>query len=243
MRSVQNVKRNMRAHELVVLLLLLSTSVIAQTRDQPQVSTVFALLTKSVESKSAAVGQELILTTISDVIVDKEVVIPKDSKLLGHVAGVATRGKDQPQSRLAIVIEKAIKTGGQEIPLQAIIAAVAAPQDTSLTSDPTYGMMRSNEPKMIGARPSGTAASGELSASSKASSTAAVATAELKGVTDDSRLLNESSQGAIGYEGLALSWQLTLPPPITVFSSKNNNLKLTAGTQMLLRMVPPRLPK
>jgi hypothetical protein len=242
MRNVQNVKRNIRAYELVVLLLLLSTSVIAQTSDAPQVSTVFAILTKSIESKSATVGQELILRTISDVMVDKEVVIPKDSTLLGHVAGVASRGKDQSQTRLAIVIDKAVRARGGEVPLQGIIAAVAAPQDTSLTSDPTYGMMRSNEPKMVGARPSGAAASGELSASSKASSTAAVATAELKGAANGPLLLNENSQGAIGYEGLSITWQFTLPPPVTVFSTTKNNLKLTAGTQMLLRMVPPRSP-
>src|SRR5437899_7937894 len=106
MRNVQNVKRNIRAHELVVILLLLSTPAIAQTSDPHQVSTVVAVLTKSVESKSATVGQELILRTINDVIVDKEVVIPRDSTLLGHVAGVAGRGKDQSQTRLAIVIDK-----------------------------------------------------------------------------------------------------------------------------------------
>src|SRR3989442_9774362 len=145
--NIRYVKRKMRAHEPVVLVLLLSTSVIlstsvtAQTRDQPQVSIVFAVLTKSVESKSAVVGQELILRTINDVIVDKEVVIPRDSTLLGHVAGVAGRGKDQSQTRLAIVIDKAIRARGGEIPLQAIIAAVGAPQNTSLKYDPTSGKM------------------------------------------------------------------------------------------------------
>src|SRR6266705_51486 len=232
-----------REGKLLAVILLLSSTLPAQTGSNHTVSTAFAVLTKSVDCKGATTGLEITLRTITDVVVDGDVVIPRDSRLSGHVAGVATKGKEQSQSRLALVIDKAINGSGREIPLQAIIAAVAAPQDTSLTSDPTYGMMRSNEPKMVGARPSGAAASGELSASSKASSTAAVATANIKGVTDESLLLNENSQGAIGYEGLSLSWQLTLPPPITVFSSKNNNLKLLAGTQMLLRMVPPRLPK
>ncbi len=102
--------------------------------------------------------------------------------------------------------------------------------------------MHSNEPKMVGANTAGTASTGSLPPSSRAASNAAVATAELKGVRDDSLLLNENSQGAIGYDGLTITWQFTLPPPVTVFSTKSNNLKLTAGTQMLLRMVPPRLP-
>jgi hypothetical protein len=222
-------------------LIFVFSPVIPQTRNEAQVSIAFAILTKSIQSKDASVGDQVTLRNVSDVIVDKEVIIPKDATLLGHVAGVASRGKDQSQTRLAIIIDKAIKTGS-EIPLQAIIAAVAAPQDTSLTSDPTYGMMHSNEPSMAGVRPSSTSSSGELSASSKASATAAVATANIKGVADRPLRLNEDSQGAIGYEGLSLSWQFTLAPPITVFSSKSNNVKLLAGTQVLLRMVPPRLP-
>ena len=196
-------------------------------------SNAFAVLTKSVDSKTAAVGQEVTLRAIGDLMVDNLVVIPKDSRLVGRVAGASTKGKDQSQSRIAIAIDRAIKPDGVEIPLQAIIAAIAAPQDTSLTSDPAYGMLHSNEPKMVGST---------LPAASKADSTAAVATANLKGAILDSLLLNENSQGAIGYEGLTITWQFTLLPPLTVFSTRSNNLKLMAGTQMLLRMVPPRLP-
>jgi hypothetical protein len=225
-----------------LIALLFSTSVMAQTGDQPRVTTVFAVLTKSLESKSATANQEVILQSISDVIVDGKVIIPKGSKLVGHVSEVATRGKDEPQSVLAIIIDKAVTTEGVEILLQAIIAAVARPK-SALSSDPTYGMMHSNEPKMIGSGASSAASTGGLSASSKVSSTAAVATANLKGGMDESSLLNENSQGAEGYEGLSLSWRLMAPPPVTVFASKGKNVKLEAGTQMLLRMAPPRLAK
>ena len=224
------------------IVFLLSTSLLAQPGDQNRVSTVFAVLPKRLELKSATAGQELMQQTISDVMVNGRVVIPRGSKLVCHVSEVTTKGKDEPQSLLAIVIDKAVVSDRLEIPLQAIIAAVAAPQSGSLASDPTYAMMRSNEPKMVSARPSGAAASGELSASSKASSTAAVATAELKGRMDEPSLLNETSQGAVGYEDLSISWHLMVPPPVTVFASKGKNVKLEAGTQMLLRMAPPRLP-
>lgn len=235
--------RNTIGWKSLALIFIFSISLKAQTGDQRQVSTVFTVLTKSIESKNATVQQELTLTTISDVVVRGEVIIPKESKLVGHVMAVSSRGQDSAQTALAIVIDKAVRSDGVEIPVQAIIAAVAAPQDRSLSSDPTYGMMRSNEPKMVGARPSGTASSGELPSNSKAASTAAVATAELKGRMDVPFLLEENSQGAIGYEGLSLSWGLASPPPFTVFASKSKNVKLEAGTQMLLRMVTPRLPK
>jgi hypothetical protein len=219
---------------------LFSTSLIAQTSNETRVSKVLAVLTKSLESRSATVGQELTLRTINDVEVDGKTVIPRGSKLVAHVSEVATKGKDEPQSALAITIDKAITPSGVEIPLQAIIAAVAAPRNNSLSSDPTYGMMHSNEPKMSGATPGNASSTGGLSPASKAGSTAAVATADLKGKADEPLLLNENSQGAVGYEGLSLSWRLMAPPPVTVFASKSKNVKLEAGTQMLLRMATPR---
>ncbi len=225
------------------LLTLVSIPVTAQTSALPQVSTVFAVLTKSVESKSATVGQELTLRTISDVVVDGRVVIPRNSKLLGHVTEVVTRGKNEPQSVLALVVDKAIRPDGSDVPVQAIIAAVAAPQDKSLSADATYGMMHSNEQKMSGSTPGTAASSGSLSASSKTSSTAAIATAELKGRMDETSVLKEDSQGVIGYEDLSLSWHLMAPPPVTVISGKVKNVKLESGTQMLLRMSPPRPPR
>ena len=224
------------------LMLLLATSLIAQTgKSSPPVSKVFAVLTKSLDSKIAKADDEVNLRTLNDVVVDGVVAIPSGSRLIAHISDTRDQAKSAPQSELAIVIDQAITKDERKIPLQAIIAAIAAPQDDSLSSDATYGMMHSNEPKMIGGSASATASSGELSTSSKASSSAAVATANLKGSMDGLRL-NENSQGALGYEGVSLSWRLDAPPPVTIIASKKN-VKLLSGTQMLLRMAPPRLPK
>src|ERR1700687_1268933 len=108
---------NKRRAKILAIVFLLSTSLTAQTGEQNRVSTVFAVLTKSLESKSATAGQELSLRTISDVMTNGAVVIPRGSRLVGHISEVATKGKDEPQSVLAIVIDKAVTTGGREIPL------------------------------------------------------------------------------------------------------------------------------
>ena len=47
------------------------------------------------------------------------------------------------------------------------------------------------------------------------------------------------SQGAYGYEEVAISWHLTMPPPLTIFATKAKRLRLESGTQVLLRMFPP----
>lgn len=224
---------------LAALILACSASAAAQA-GPPAVSIVFAVLTKSAESKSAVAGQELTLRTLGDVVVGGQVVIPKGSKLLGRITEVEVKGAGSGRSALSVVVDKAVTKDGAELPLQAIIVAVAAPRDKSLADDPTYGMLHSGEQKMVAANPGGTAGAGELPHTSKAASTAEVQAAELQGRTKEPLLLKGDSQGAVGYEGLDLSWRLMVPPPVTVFSSKGKNVKLDAGAQMLLRMAPPR---
>ncbi len=214
-----------------------TTQTVAQT---PAVSTVFAVLTKSAESNSAAAGREFTLRTVSDVVVEGEVVIPKGSTLVGRIKDVKVKGGGVAQTSLSVVFEKALTKGGEELPLQAIIAAVAAPPDESADADPTYGMLHSSEQKMSGGTATRAASSGELPAGSRASETSEARAADLRAGLGGPLLLKADSQGVVGYEGLSLSWRLDEPPPVTVFSSKGKNLKLDAGAQMLLRMAAPR---
>lgn len=237
--------------KLLFVLMMFVSPLFAQTNNTPTpvepgppVSTLIAVLTSSLESRSAAAGQEFTLRTISDVVVDGHLVIPKGSRVVGHVTEAVTKGKDRPQSEVLLVIEKAVRSDGSEVPLQGIIAAVAAPPDKSLSDDPTYGMLHSSEPTQRGVSAGGTgSSSGALPAASKANSGASVAAASLKGGMDQRSVLDVNSQGAIGYENLSLAWRLEAPPPITVISSNGKNVKLQSGTEMLLRMAPPHLPK
>ena len=233
-------KKVLQLSALSVLALTIIFETPAPANNQPPVSTVFAVVEKRLDIKSANLDQEVTLRTISDVAVNGIIVIPNGSRVVGHIVEFATKGKESQESLLAIVIDKAVLESGKEIALQAIIAAVAAPQDNALPSDPTYGMMHSNEPKMVASGPNGAARTGDLSASSKADSTATVSTARINGEMRKGLLLNADSNGAIGFSGLTLSWRLDSPPPVTVFSSKNKEIKLEAGTQILLRMAPPR---
>ncbi len=126
------------------LMLLLATSLIAQTgKSSPPVSKVFAVLTKSLDSKIAKADDEVNLRTLNDVVVDGVVAIPSGSRLIAHISDTRDKAKSAPQSELAIVIDQAITKEERKIPLQAIIAAIAAPQDDSLSSDATYEMMHS----------------------------------------------------------------------------------------------------
>src|SRR6185436_10498929 len=213
----------------MVASLLCAYAAQAQSPPTPSISKAFAVLATSLDTNTTAKGDEVSLTLISDVVVSGQVVLPKGTNISGHIGGVISKGKDEPKSVLAIVITKASTAAG-DIPLKAIIVAIAAPKKT-LPDDPTYGMMHSREPKMVGSG----VASGTASASSKSSSTAAVATAQLKGRADEQLQLTEESQGVFGYEEeVDISWHLTIPPPLTIIASKSKRLQLAAGSQMLL---------
>jgi len=215
------------------------TTLSAQSNDQPPVTRVFATLTAAIDSKIAVKGDEITLQTLNDITVGTVVIIPKGTKIMGYLANVINKDKQEPKTFLAIAIDRAILKNG-DIHLQGIIAAIAAPQ-TPLPDDPTYAMMHSNEPKMVGSRTSSASSSGTLQPSSKANSNAAVATAEFKGASESGLLLREDSQGAIGYENVEISWNLSIPPPLTIIATKAKSLKLLANTQVLLRMVPPQI--
>jgi hypothetical protein len=74
-----------------------------------------------------------------------------------------------------------------------------------------------------------------------ATSGAAVQTAIIKGENDAKSNLQQDSSGAIGIDGLKLSWLLSKPPATTVMTAKKKNFKLPAGTEVLLRMAPPQI--
>jgi hypothetical protein len=58
-------------------------------------------------------------------------VIPKGSKLVGHVTQASARAKGDSESTLGIVFDKAILKNGQEVPLNVAIQALASGQSAA----------------------------------------------------------------------------------------------------------------
>jgi hypothetical protein len=221
---------------------LCSLATEAQTSQaQPSVTNLIAVLSKSIDTKTATAGNEVVLRTISDVVVNGKVVIPRGSKVTGRITEVALKGSANAETTLAFTLEKAILRENVEIPLQAIVAALATPRKDSLASDPSFAMLHSNEPKMSGGPP-GTATAGAAPTSNRQNANAVVGTANTIGKLDEPTVLDAESQGAVNIENVSLTWRLSSPPPVTVVTTKNKNLKLETGTQMLLRMAPPKAP-
>src|SRR5713101_4950755 len=87
-------------------------------------STVQAELAKSVDARKNKVGDEVVAKTTHDVKSEGRVVIPKGSKLIGHVTEAKAQSKQQAASELGIAFDHAILKNGEELPLALGIQAI-----------------------------------------------------------------------------------------------------------------------
>ncbi|HEY6971986.1 MAG TPA: hypothetical protein VJA94_22435 [Candidatus Angelobacter sp.] len=185
----------------------------------------FCALDQTLDFKTAKAGDKIALHLTRDLVVNGKTLMPRGSVLSATVTD-AKNG-----NAVSILLDKATPKPGQDVPLMGIIAAVASPPGT-LPDDPLYAMNASSEP---------TQRTGNLPITSVASSGAAVQTAQLEGQNRPKSNLQEDSSGAIGIDGLKLNWVLDKPPATTVMTAKKKNFKLPRGTEVLLRMAPPRM--
>ncbi len=202
------------------LLLLLTLAADAQTA-----AIAFCGLDQTVDFKAAKAGDKIALHLTRDLVVNGKTLMSRGTALSATIVDA----KDG--NTVSIVLDKAMPKTGPEVPLQGIIAAVATPPG-NLSDDPLYGMNHSQEP---------TQRTANAGVTSVASSGAAVQTALQKGDAGPKSNLQENSSGAIGMDGLKLNWVLDKAPATTVMTAKKKNFKLQRGTEVLLRMAPPKV--
>src|SRR5258708_31163591 len=90
-------------------------------------TTLQAELTKSIDAKKAKPGDEVTAKLTQDVKSDGKVVLHKGSKLVGHVTEAQEKNKENAESKLGMVFDKAILKGGQEVAFNGMIQALAPP--------------------------------------------------------------------------------------------------------------------
>lgn len=205
-------------------------------------ATVQAQLTKTIDAKKAKQGDEVVAKTTEDLQGSSNLTIPKNSKLIGHVAEVQARAGDQGESRIVIVFDKAVPKGGQEIPIQATIQAIAAPERAPM---PTTDMMAGSASDPGGAPVGGAsgAATGTPATTGAPASTPGIATGASQpesgsmGTSGSSRVaLDSTSKGVMGIEDLQLAAGNTGQTLASQLKSSSRNVKLENGTRMVLRI-------
>ncbi|HET9400954.1 MAG TPA: hypothetical protein VFO34_08385, partial [Candidatus Acidoferrales bacterium] len=90
-----------------------------------------AALNQTLDANKNKVGDTVVAHTTDDVKSNGKVVLPKNTKLVGHITEVKAKGKDDANSTLGVVFDHAEMKGGQQVPLNLGIQAIAAAQNTA----------------------------------------------------------------------------------------------------------------
>jgi len=222
-------------------------------------TTLQAELSKSLDAKKAKPGDQVDAKLTQDVKENGKVVLHKGSKLVGHVTEAQAKSKENVESKLGVVFDKAVLKGGEEVAFNGVIQAVAPPvqgalsvagdENSSLGSGMGSGSSMGGGHSGGGIAPIGSATSAAGStvnsatgavgnaAGSVTNSTGAVngAVNRTAGVAANGALTS-AAHGVVGMQGVALNTAAAGNAQGSVISSASRNIKLDSGTQMILQV-------
>jgi hypothetical protein len=92
------------------------------------------LLTR-LDAKKCKVNDRVDTRTVKALLVHGQIVVPRDTKIIGHVTEAKADGKGSPGSRVAIAFDRMLLKNGHDVPLVMTIRAIAPP----LHTPPAYG--------------------------------------------------------------------------------------------------------
>ena len=231
-------------------------------------STFEAALTKPLDCKKNKKGDPVEARANKDVKSNGEVVIPKGSKLLGHVTEAKARGKGESESQLGIVFDKAVTKDGREIPLNVAIQAVAASEAAVVMAQQGAAepMMAQGGAAQRSGASAGSAGGGLVGG---VTSTAGAAVGDVAGATGTvgstanaalggtgsaagnaaglTGALSSNSSGVLGLQGINMVSETASgvtattsgPSQSCLLSSTTQNVRLESGTRFLLRVANP----
>jgi hypothetical protein len=221
-----------------------------------------AALSSPVDSRKCKPGDPVNARTTEAAKSEGKTVIPKGSKLVGHVTQASARAKGESESALGIVFDKAILKNGQEIPLnnvtiQAIASAESSASAAGADMDTMGGMGASAAGSGVAggrgalggvtsaaggavgtvtntAANAGGVAGGAVNSAANAGGSIASASKGAVGGLNAAGHLTSNSQGVFGLNGLNLNAAGSNATQGSVITSAGKNVHLDSGTRMLL---------
>ena len=194
-------------------------------------------LTKTIDAKKAKTGDDVVAKVSQDLKTPSgEILVPKDSKVVGHVTEARARTKDQKDSEVAIAFDHAAtKNGDMQLPMS--IQAIIAPQNSdsadAASGSPSYGNSPSPSMGGGGGRSPMSGGTSSMPQPQMPSNTPTSGMGQSGGSARPP--ITASTQGVIGMSDLKLAANAENAQG-SVVSSEKNNVKLESGTIMLLRV-------
>jgi hypothetical protein len=216
---------------------------------------VNAALSQPIDTKKNKPGDQVTARTTEATKSEGKTVLPRGTKLIGHVTECKQRGKEEKESALGIVFDKAVLKNGEEIPMNLTVRALAAAQTTATSSAGSddfstgggaMGSARSSSGGALGGvRSTAGAATGAVTNTAanvpavaggavNSTANAAGATRGATGGLNAAGQLTSNSQGVFGLEGLNLNSAASNSTQGSLITSTSKNVHLDSGTQLLL---------
>jgi len=217
-----------------------------------------AALNSPIDSKKCKPGDAVTAHTTEAAKSEGKTVIPKGSKLVGHVTQASARAKGESESAFGIVFDKAILKNGQEVPLNVAIQAIASAQSGASTAGADMDAMGASAAGSgtaggrgalggVGSATGGAVgtvtntaanvggvASGAANTAANAGGSVAGASKGAVGGLNAAGQLATNSQGVFGLSGLNLNAAASNATEGSVITSAGKNVHLDSGTRMLL---------
>lgn len=237
---------------------------------QPKGSYMLVELSNGLKAKKLKVGDKVKAEVSQDVVAHGKVIIPVETKLIGHVTEVSRRDSEHPESRLGIVFDRIQLKHFHDINFEAVVQAVAQPVIRHSRVDEPSQML---PPSMIGGgmRDTGAVPTGgrggagtqnrtvtnigpssggasltqfeaPITVKESPSTHAESAGALLEVASNGKPMSVGMPQGVFGLKGLSLSTAPSASTPGPVIVSNTENVKLDEGTQVLLHVLKVEIP-
>jgi hypothetical protein len=220
----------------------------AQAGEQPKRiapgSVIPVELTKTVDAKKAKTGDEVEAKVTQDLkAASGEVVVPKDTKVVGHVTEAQARTKEQKESQLGIAFDHAVTKDGNVESLPMSIQAVIAPPSSRSENDnsgggsgaPTASAPGTGVPSSGGPGRSSSMGGGAPQTAPGSNPPGGEQPSGSTGENSARQSITANTQGIVGIPNYELSTAGDTTQGSVVRSEKGN-VKLESGTLMLLRV-------
>ena len=216
----------------------------------PAGAPIGAALSKSIDSKKLKPGDAVVAEATESTDQNGKPVIPRGTKIEGHVTQASARGKGDAFSTVGLVFDKAVLKDGQQIPLNVSVQAIALSQSaaTAPSANSSPGMAPMGNPGSVGSAPGRMGGGAPTGAPTTEAAPSAAPTDTVGNVNtnnaeggkgasgglNSSGVLTANSHGVFGLPGIGLSMAKEGTQPAAVITSTSKTVHLDSGTQFLL---------
>jgi len=203
---------------------LLAGVAFTQTNDVP---VLVRLSGAALDAKSAKVGDTFELTVSVPVKVDGAFVLPKGTKVRGHLTYVAAQAGKKDDSSLGFAFDVARLADASEVKLDGVVQAVAVPRRSTSDDDPLASMEHSAAANNRG---------GPSAPSNETIGSTGMQREHLSSATPHDGDVTTESTGVSGLPDAFLNLELSNQTQSSVLTGRKQSLKLPVNTRLVLQV-------